>query len=338
MRAPQSWRLARRLGVGVAILSAAVALATPALVAPAALAEPAPARRSPGCGSPAVAGTTTEMLDVAGAARQFRLAVPSEPTGKRPLPLILNFHGSPSNDVAQAMVSQLEEKGPAHGFVVVTPNAGDPPRWDVPPGPTSTQGFVGPSDANLAFTSALVKNAAARLCIDMSRVYATGLSNGAFMTASLGCKFSPRLAAIAPVAGVNGTEPCPHGKPMSVIAFHGTADPNVTYGGGPGALKGRPAVDLPSVEAAVQAWAQRAKCRAAPAHQAIGTEVQRIAYRGCAGATVVVLYAVTGGGHTWPGSSIDVPMFGHTTQDINAADLMLDFFSHHPAPAKNAKS
>jgi polyhydroxybutyrate depolymerase len=276
------------------------------------------------------------MLDVAGTPRQYRLAVPSEPTGKRPLPLILNFHGAPSNDVAQAAVSQLEEKGPARGFVVVTPNAGDPPQWNVPPGPTSPQRFE-PSDANLAFTNALVKNTTARLCIDMSRVYATGLSNGAFMTASLGCKFSPRLAAIAPVAGVNGTEPCPHGKPMSVIAFHGTADANVAYGGGPGALRGRPAVDLPSVEAAVQAWAQRAKCRATPTHQAIGTEVQRIAYRGCERANAVVLYSVMGGGHTWPGS-FDVPRNGHVTQDINAADLMLEFFSHHPPPSRNTKS
>ena len=59
-----------------------------------------PAKGSPGCGSPAVTGATTEMLDVAGAARQYRLAVPSEPTGKRPLPLILNFHGARSNDVS----------------------------------------------------------------------------------------------------------------------------------------------------------------------------------------------------------------------------------------------
>jgi polyhydroxybutyrate depolymerase len=337
MRTPQSRRLARRLGVVIAILSGAVTLAIPTRLAPAARAEPAPARRSSGCGSPAVAGTTTEMLDVAGAPRQFRLGVPSEPTGKRPLPLILNFHGGGSNDVAQAVVSQLEEKGPARGFVVVTPNAGSPPRWDAHSGPTSTQGFVGPSDANLAFTNALVKNAAASLCIDMSRVYATGLSNGAAMATSLGCKFSPRLAAIAPVAGVNLAEPCPHGKPMSVIAFHGTSDPNVVYGGGPGALKGRPAVDLRSVEAAVQAWAQRAMCRATPAHQGIGTEVQRIAYRGCDGGNAVVLYAVKGGGHTTPGS-FDIPSNGHVTQDINAADLMLEFFSQHPPPSKNAKS
>jgi polyhydroxybutyrate depolymerase len=336
MRALQSWRFARRLGVGLAILSAAVALATPALVAPAALAEPAPAKRSSGCGSPTVAGATTEMLDVAGTPRQFRLAVPSEPTGKRPLPLILNFHGAGANSGGadgQAVYSQLEEKGPARGFVVVTPNAGDPPVWG-----KLELNFSEASDANLAFTRALINNAKASLCIDAHRIYATGFSDGAGMSTYLGCKLSRQLAAIAPVSGVNLAEPCPHGKPTSVIAFHGTADPNVAYGGGPGALKGRPDRDLPSVEAAVQAWAQRAKCRATPTHQAIGTEVQRIAYRGCDRANAVVLYAVTGGGHTWPGSSIDAPMFGHTTQDINAADLILDFFSHHPAPAKNAKS
>jgi len=280
-----------------------------------------------------VAGTTTETLNVADAPRQYRLAVPSNPTGKRPLPVILNFHGQPSNDVEQAVYSQLEEKGPAHGFVVITPNAGDPPFWAKP-----ELNFYEASDANLAFTQALIDNAKTSLCIDTKRIYATGFSAGAGMSAYLGCKLSRQLAAIAPVSGVNGAEPCPHGKPMSVIAFHGTADPTIAYGGGPGALAGRPDRDWPSVETAVQAWAGRAGCRTKPASQAIGTEVQRIAYRGCARGAGVVLYAVTGGGHTWPGSSIEVPRFGHTTQDINAADLMLDFFSHHPAPSKNAKS
>jgi polyhydroxybutyrate depolymerase len=63
-----------------------------------------------------------------------------------------------------------------------------------------------------------------------------------------------------------------------------------------------------------------------------------MAYRGCRSGTGVELYTVTGGGHTWPGTGIDVPMNGHTTQDINAADLILDFFAHHPPSSKNAKS
>jgi polyhydroxybutyrate depolymerase len=215
------------------------------------------------------------MLDVAGAPRQYRLAVPSEPTGKRPLPLILNFHGSAVNSggaVGQAVYSQLEEKGPARGFVVITPNAGDPPFWE-----KLELNFDEATDANFAFTRALIDNAEASLCIDTKRIYATGFSGGAAMSAYLGCKLGRQLAAIAPVSGVNAAEPCPHGKPMSVIAFHGTADPNVAYGGGPGALRGRPDKDWPSVETAVQTWAGRAGCRTKPASQAIGTEVQRIA-------------------------------------------------------------
>jgi polyhydroxybutyrate depolymerase len=336
-------RLHRIFAIG-AVLPVAVSLATLALVTPAAArryrgafasgAQRAPARRSSGCGSPAAAGTTTETLDVAGAPRQYRLAVPDEPSGKRPLPLILNFHGGGANSggaVGQAVYSQLEEKGPTRGFVVATPDAGDPPSW----GKLELK-FSESSDANLAFTRALIDNAEASLCIDTRRIYATGFSDGAGMSAYLGCKLSRQFAAIAPVSGANLAAPCPHGKPISVIAFHGTADANVAYGGGPGAVQNRPDRDLPSVETAVQTWAGRAGCRTKPASQAIGTEVQRIAYRGCARGAGVVLYAVTGGGHTWPGSTIEVPS-GHTTQDINAADLILNFFSHHP-PSKNTKS
>ena len=157
---------------------------------------------------------------MADAPRQYRLAVPSEATGKRPLPLILNFHGGGANDTFHATYSQLEEKGPARGFVVITPNAGDPPFW----GKRELSSFEA-SDANFAFTRALIDNAEASLCIDTHRVYATGWSGGPGMSAYLECKLSRQIAAIATVSGVNSAEPCPHGKPKSVIAFHGTRRP-----------------------------------------------------------------------------------------------------------------
>ena len=326
-------RRQRTISLGVPVFAALVGAWVMAPgVSPA---EPARAGASSGCGTPAVPGTSTQTIEIEGVPRQYRVAVPEDPTGQRPRPLILNFHGAGASDVGQAVYSQLEEKGPARGFVVITPNAGDPPMWD-DPATLLERTYVEASDANLAFTRALIDNAKASLCIDTHRVYATGFSNGAGMSAYLGCKLSRQLAAIAPVAGVNIAEPCPDGKPMSVIAFHGTADASlVAYGGGRD-VAGRPNKDVPPVETAVRAWAGRAGCRTKPASQAIGTEVQRIAYRGCARGAGVVLYAVAGGGHTWPGS-IDVPRNGHTTQDINAADLILDFFAHHP-PSKNAKS
>ena len=189
-------------------------------------------------------------------------------------------------------------------------------------------------DNNLAFTSALIDNAKASLCTDTRRVYATGFSSGAAMSAYLGCKLTRQIAAIAPVAGINLVAPCPHGKAMSVVAFHGTADPEVVYEGGPAVCC--PNIDLLSVDAAVRAWAQGADCATQPSRKSIGTQVERIAYRGCDKSTDVVLYKIANGGHNWPGS-FELDDLGIPTQDINAADLILDLFAHHP-PSKNAKS
>lgn len=82
------------------------------------------------------------------------------------------------------------------------------------------------------------------------------------------------------------------------------------------------------MEDTVKAFAERDGCRAHPAKKTIGAEVERSTYPACRAGSAVVLYSVADGGHTWPGS-IDVPRLGHVTQDINAADLILDFFDAH---------
>jgi polyhydroxybutyrate depolymerase len=59
--------------------------------------------------------------------------------------------------------------------------------------------------------------------------------------------------------------------------------------------------------------------------------VVRRTWFGCQGGSAVVLYSVLGGGHTWPGSPIALPVgtFGATTEQIDAPGLMLAFFGHH---------
>jgi polyhydroxybutyrate depolymerase len=41
-----------------------------------------------------------------------------------------------------------------------------------------------------------------------------------------------------------------------------------------------------------------------------------------------LLYAVIGGGHTWPGAE-DAPFLGMTTHEIDATELMWEFFEAH---------
>jgi polyhydroxybutyrate depolymerase len=271
------------------------------------------------CGATAVQppGVTTLSMEHDGLSREYRLAVPEITSASTSLPLIVNFHGFGSRADLQAGYSRLEDKGPRRGFVVVTPQGtGDPAYWD------TTPADGGPDD--LGFAAALVDAVAAQVCIDRTRVFATGFSNGARMATYWGCEPATELAAVAPVGGVNLYGTCPRGRPLGVLTFHGRRDENVPYGGGRDVDAGPPALK-PSIPSTMRSWARRDRCRADPVRRQVSTHVRRAVYRGCAGGTGVVLYTVTDGGHTWPGAA-DLPDAGITTHEIDASDLILDFF------------
>jgi polyhydroxybutyrate depolymerase len=310
-------RLLRLLTAAAATFSLSLAgVAAPAAAKP----KPDP---SAGCGEAArTPGVTTETLTTADGAREYRLAIPEGYTGEKPRPLVLNFHGLGSNAEQQAVYSELEEKGPARKYIVITPQGSGGLRfWNVLPE------LASPDD--VGFTRAIIDEASTNLCIDTRRIYATGMSNGGGMSAYLGCNLGAELAAIAPVAGVNLVfGPCVSDDRVSVIAFHGQQDGVVPYAGGPlgiALLQDRP---LPPVDDAVAEWADRDGCKPRPKTKSVSPRVELTDYRGCDAKTDVRLYSVSDGGHTWPGS-IPVGPLGETTTEIDATDLMLDFFDKH---------
>ncbi len=75
---------------------------------------------------------------------------------------------------------------------------------------------------DVKFLTQLLDHLEAELCIDTSRVFSVGMSNGAQLSSLLACRLPNRIAGIAPIAGVEFNEPC-HGRPVPVIAFHGVA-------------------------------------------------------------------------------------------------------------------
>ena len=96
------------------------------------------------------------------------------------------------------------------------------PFWDAAP---STPNY------DVDFISELLTHLETILCIDTSKVFSTGISNGAQLSSLLGCRLSTRIAAIAPVEGEESLAPCT-GRPEPILAFHGTADPVLPYTGG----------------------------------------------------------------------------------------------------------
>jgi len=112
-----------------------------------------------------------------------------------------------------------------------------------------------------------------------------------------------------------------------MIAFHGTADPEVPYNGGASWLSSRP---FPNVPAWTAHFARRNDCAANPVDSVVASDVIQRSYQLCA--APVVLYTIRGGGHTWPGGMPLPEWFvGRTARSIDATRLMWEFFTDQSA-------
>lgn len=326
------------LAVAVAVLGAGRATG-----APSGGASHVPVRPSAGCSlaQPATPGTSDQLLAAGGDQGGYVRAIPPPYTGRTPMPLVVDLHGYEEPASGQVAMSGLAAYGATHGFITVTPQvAGTIPMWQT--------GF---HSKDMAFIGALLDTADATLCVDRNRVFVTGLSNGAFMTSAVACVYAGRVAAVAPVAGIQVPAGCHPSRRVPVVAFHGTADPFVAYGGGLGSSAlALPAPDGsgrtlgqvlgphaaqrsgPSVPAITAAWARRNGCGTHPTSSAVASGVTRIAYA-CPGGADVELYRVAGGGHAWPGSPVSqavASVVGFTTMAISADAVIWRFFAAHP--------
>jgi len=56
-----------------------------------------------------------------------------------------------------------------------------------------------------------------------------------------------------------------------------------------------------------------------------------VRYAGCSQGAEVVFYTIEDGGHTWPGGNpLPERITGKTSQEIDATQLMWEFFLRHP--------
>jgi polyhydroxybutyrate depolymerase len=251
---------------------------------------------------------------------------------------VIDWHGLGSNGPQQAMYSGYEDVAEAEGFIVVHPTgvadeAGGPNSWQLFPAPDRERD-------DLAFAGALIDELVANWCVDPTRVYSTGMSNGGFFTARLICEMSDRIAAAVSVAGTYHPDGCAPGREVPYIAIHGTDDDVVPYAGGESTLMTEDSPEelrvffsqvIPNEFAE---FAADAGCDAATDTD-VGEDVIRHEYTGCDGDGPLIFFEVQGGGHTWPSSpmaAVTVALLGYTTTDIDATRDGWAFMSQFMVP------
>lgn len=253
-----------------------------------------------------------------GRVRNYRLYIPPAHTAGDALPLVFNLHGFGSNAVQQEFYSGMNAVADTAGFFICYPN-GVSSAWNVGWAFGSTADDVG-------FISALIQELSANYNIDLQRVYACGMSNGGFMSYRLACELNNRIAAIASVTGSMVPAyfgACAPGRAAPVMEIHGTADDVVPY-------EGQPDISV-HIDTVVHFWAANNACNLTPVVQSLpdtdpgdGSTITRFDYNDCSGGRQVSLLRVNGGGHTWPGSILNI---GATNQDINGSVEIWRFFS-----------
>jgi polyhydroxybutyrate depolymerase len=267
-----------------------------------------------GCGGAGLeAGDHTMTIDWDDRTRTYHVHVPPSYDGSAAVPLVLNFHGYTSNAGQQIVLSGMNEKADAEGFIAVHAEGwGGAQSWN---GGLCCGAASSEELDDVGLVRAVLDDVAALACIDRARVYARGLSNGGFLSHRLGCQAGDVIAAIAPVAGVIGIpdEECTPPRAVPVMHFHGTSDTLVPYDGG--GFSG-----FPSVADTMAGWVERNGCTIGPDETYAMGDSRCETWTGCSGGVSVTLCTVEGGGHWWPGGP------GSTT-DIDATEAMWEFLS-----------
>jgi polyhydroxybutyrate depolymerase len=131
-------------------------------------------------------------LDVGGIERSYILDVPERIRAAVPVPLILDFHGFGHSAAGVWKVSRFGELAARDGFIMAYPDGlvvdlrgyvGS--GWEI---------FAAGGNRDLAFVTALLDHLERTYCIDRSRVFATGFSNGAWFSTLLACLLPERVA------------------------------------------------------------------------------------------------------------------------------------------------
>lgn len=263
--------------------------------------------------SAAAPGDADFLVTMAGQPRRFLIHT-GAPARRTPTPLVLNFHGFTNTADLQQQWTGMDAAATREGYIVVYPQGiGNSWNAGVCCGDAVTNNVN-----DVGFARELVTWVAARYCVDLKRVYATGFSNGGFLAHRLACEAADVFAAVAPISALNGMASCAPSRPVAVLMSNGTADSIVP-------ITGNPAINFPPLSTTIAGWRTRNQCSGPAVQTFLRGSARCEASRACAGNSAVESCIVTGASHNWPGGTVP----GANNQDLNVTDYIWQFFLAH---------
>jgi len=281
--------------------------------------------------------------------RKYTVHLPHSYNQSTPASVVIVFHGLGMNGTSVRGLSAMDLTAERNGFITVYPDAVGG-RWN-----DGVQRETGVDD--VAFVSAMLDEISRKFKVNNRRVYACGISNGGFFVQRLACELPNRIAAIGVVAATASDTVCSHcalHHGMPIVFFLGTDDPLLPREGETkelgklGEALGLSDLGIKNINSTVAKFAGIMSAAEAPEFWAKnnGASAQareemmpdRDTRDGCrvkketyGGSSEVVVYTIEGGGHSWPGGMgfVAQDIIGRTTNDINASDIMWQFFQSH---------
>ncbi len=281
-----------------------------------------------------------------GRSRSWIVYAPSTYDPTQPTPVVVLLHGRPGNSGGMALMTGMNDVAENNNFIVVYPDGIDNEwnaQFDLSARSISLSGRRStlPQD-DVGFLQTLMSDIGVDFNIDRTRLYLGGFSNGGFMTYRMACSAGGTFAAFAAISGNLYTElgdHCRRSDPTPLLIMHGTADPSVPYQGvlfRNAERGGEPIRISYGIPETVAAFARRNGCSEAgqTTHYAErgespGTSVTRFAPNTCPAGEDIVFYAINGGGHTWPGHPRPQQELGDVNMDMDAGEVIWDFFASH---------
>ena len=292
--------------------------------------------RTSGCGmgipSQFPSPGSSKSLQLPNSDREYRLFIPANYDHNTLTPVYFSFHGASRDMVEQEELSQFSNPEFNPNGIAVYPN--------------SKNGYwlSNPEANDLDFINDLLTHIEDKLCVDTSRVYTAGKSNGGGFTGIIACNATvgSRFAAFAAVSGawyntddipgVGSCKPAKREEGYPFLEFHGTIDTTAPINGNNAKHPKLPAIEV------LEGWAERNGCgpnaKWAQNVTVFQNPLVKHAIWNCDGKDGIVQHYREGdNGHCWPSTvpnddyeklAAQCPLGKYV---FNATEYIFDFFS-----------